>query len=484
MRSLRSSLTVALLLTFPALCLPLPAQEQPPIAIQKPIKNWVYDKHNNKDELEARIGGKEASSIGKERYAIVEPNAILYRLNSEDPSAPSKIVVRALRGMYDNATSILQLYDNVQVTTEDGYRLTAREMEMDCRTKKSSSNEDFTLTKPGTTVSGKGFSSDGLLRVSEVKSNPRMIVNTAAQAKSNLNGKPPPAGLLNISSRGKMEITEIDRKEGVELVVFKRDAKMVFVPESGGEGNTTTIVADTLAFLMKKEGDAIAPSRMEATGNVSMNRTLTDGSDMTAKGDLLLWDNGAGKGVLRGTPKALLENGVNTARAPLMLFQTDPDIVILKGPKDLRFAKHETDGADSLYVLTSQGDILIDSQSSRIRAHDGALLSGAETRISANTLTLTFSKNDKGMKEIDARGDVAMIGRKDGVNIAGDVLRWRAESNDLDVDGIPYAFISSAGGTMRCGRFLYNQTTGNLRGIRGNARSLVVLPQEEKEGQK
>jgi hypothetical protein len=203
-------------------------------------------------------------------------------------------------------------------------------------------------------------------------------------------------------------------------------------------------------------------SELVATGDVVLEGLGkgTDAKAGTAEADRFSWNQGANHGLLERHPFVTVRQEDSTIFAPRIVLE-GRSTIILKGPKLLIMVSKEAPGPKDApakapppkesrtSVLTSQGDILMDSSTDRtvIRMRDRCVVKNADVQLFADRMTILALQGAQGIDSLHASGHVRASQLPGGATLLGEWLDFKPKTETapqtLTLTGAPWTTIDN-----------------------------------------
>jgi hypothetical protein len=144
--------------------------------------------------------------------------------------------------------------------------------------------------------------------------------------------------------------------------------------------------------------------------------------------------------------------------AQVVFFPLDQRVV-LQGPKRIELAPQAVAApaagtppaapAEGRIVVSSSGDIALDTAGGTVDIGDGAWVLSPQTRLEADRLRFRLAPGGGGVERALGWGHIHVSDRANGADIFGDHLAWDVRSQEFQVEGVPFAYIVQRGGRLQ-----------------------------------
>jgi lipopolysaccharide export system protein LptA len=249
----------------------------------------------------------------------------------------------------------------------------------------------------------------------------------------------------------------------------ERDAEMRFAPEgAAADGKAAArlwaIRSETLDLRFQPALKGL--DRVDAVGAVTIAGESNDAAagGQTASGDRFVWEESVRRGTLTGDPAVMRQGESRMEAARILLFLLDQRVV-LQGPKWIELAgpaAAEGGGeaaspapaaaapakADPAVTLTSIGDVVVDTAGGVVEIGAGASAHTPQMQIEANRLKIHLAPGG-GLDRALGWGKIRVVDTLQGARVFGDSLVWEARSQEIHVEGVPFAYILQPGGRLQ-----------------------------------
>lgn len=165
-----------------------------------------------------------------------------------------------------------------------------------------------------------------------------------------------------------------------------------------------------------------------------------------------------------------VETNGNIACAPKIIGYKNPDIIILKGPKYIKFGE---------YTASSDGDILLLWQTKIIKLFSNATINGKDMNLSSENMIIKLTADGKNIEETVATGQVKVWDKLNNTYTYGDILKQDFSTRITTITGMPYVITSRENAVMKVGELTFNQKTNIIEGRRGQERSIIIFSESK-----
>lgn len=201
-------------------------------------------------------------------------------LHGEDNES---VKVTADSGDFDRQTSVLQLQDNVVVTTSTGVKLETDSLQWDRKEQRFSTPDQVRIDKQDMRITGQGATGEPQLSRVELARDVRVQISGEEPAR--------PQQKITIECEGPMQVDYKANK-----AVFSVDVRV-----TTGDGDMSSDMMDVYFTRSQKDGSAAKIDRIVARGNV---RILRDGN--VSLSDEAVYSGTDRKITLTGKPKLVI----------------------------------------------------------------------------------------------------------------------------------------------------------------------------------
>lgn len=246
------------------------------------------------------------------------------------------------------------------------------------------------------------------------------------------------------------------------------------------------VIATDLELECLDFGSTWKPAVLRAWNGVKLTGSwgTAGGGALRADAEEFVWDAVERRATLRGRPNASVEQGGHLAVAPLIVFEgfggAGGSLMVVKGPKVIRFT-HAGQGGERLKVhVTGDGDVEYDSTAGRVKLVDRHLVRTEDSTLVADVLHLQMSPDGDAVETIRGFGRVE-LSRAAGpggsaVHLAGEAVVYRPVEHVVEVHGLTRATMRLGGLGELTGRTIrYHERTreAEVVGGRGTGRLLI-----------
>ena len=203
-----------------------------------------------------------------------------------------------------------------------------------------------------------------------------------------------------------------------------------------------------------------------------------------AEAERFVWHAVEGRGRLEAPRAARIEQDGNVITAPQIFLSDGGASALLCGPKQVRFVQ-ERDGVREEVRISSEGHLLYDASSGRVRLEDRCSVRTPDFRFFADRIDAVLAPGGRGLQSLVASGRVHGGRPSDGLSLRGDRLVFDPVRRELRLSGRPYAVASSGGARLLQDTLVFSEKPAGADGgktrimeMRGGGRGVtIIIPQ-------